>query len=493
VNSGIEVGNSIVISAVESVLKSLDVDLKEIERIAVCGNPIQLSIFQGIEIRDLAYAGDAALERFGISRLERRAATLSAGKLKLNVVRDNTTICIPPSVAHMIGADAIAMIVKSGVLQQRDIAMVTDYGTNAEIGLKVGDEIYTGSAAAGPAIEGQQIEKGMLASPGAISDLNYVDSELVVTVLDDLMMGQPSYVLDVKTGEVSPKERFIQPKGITGTGTIALISCLLQNKIIKLPHIATEGKVIRLFRDDIFFTEKDLNEAGKAFGAFRAGHLTLVNHLGLTMNDIKSMYMAGAGGTYVDPIKAQNVGLVPPNVNDIYQVGNTSIAFALDIAINPDILDKAQEIAERLKKTHVMFPVETDFKNAYIAELGIWGGMPVEMYRKFLKRYKLPDYPEREVMPKIHKIVMRDIPFLGEKGLHIVKEIGTTMTQSFDGCTGCLSCEKACLEEALKVINDGSQFRVIIKTEFCNGVSCRKCQEACPNGVYEYSKLVVKH
>lgn len=49
--------------------------------------------------------------------------------------------------------------------------MVTDYGTNAEMALKVGNRIYTGSAAAGPAIEGQQISKGMLATPGAIADL----------------------------------------------------------------------------------------------------------------------------------------------------------------------------------------------------------------------------------------------------------------------------------------------------------------------------------
>jgi methylamine methyltransferase corrinoid activation protein len=34
-----------------------DADLSKVERLAVCGNPIQLSLFQNIEIRDLAYAG----------------------------------------------------------------------------------------------------------------------------------------------------------------------------------------------------------------------------------------------------------------------------------------------------------------------------------------------------------------------------------------------------------------------------------------------------
>jgi len=178
-----------------------------------------------------------------------------------------------------------------------------------------------------------------------------------------------------------------------------------------------------LYGDEIYYTEEDLTEAGKAFGAFRAGHLTLVNHLGLKMKDIETAYMAGAGGTYVDPVKAQGVGLVPPTVRNIYQVGNTSLAFACDIAKDPEVMDRAQELANRLKRTHLMFPLEQDFKNAYIVELGFWGGMPMDMFHDFLKKYKLPEYPERGPAPKIHRIVIRDIPILGEKGLHVIRDV----------------------------------------------------------------------
>ena len=41
------------------------------------------------------------------------------------------------------------MMYKSGFLEDDRNCMVTDYGTNAEMALKVGDDIYTGSAAAG--------------------------------------------------------------------------------------------------------------------------------------------------------------------------------------------------------------------------------------------------------------------------------------------------------------------------------------------------------
>jgi len=492
INNGVEVGHRIVIQAVENILLSLDINLKKVERIAVCGNPIQLSIFQGIEIRDLAYAGDAALEALGLSRIERRATIMSADKIGFEVLNPKVDVYIPPAAIHMIGADAIAMIVKSGILDRKEIALVTDYGTNAEIGLKVGDEIYTGSCAAGPAIEGQEIEMGMLASPGAISDINPSNGWLQITVLDDTMMGHQSYYVNGTDGSIIKKfDTYIHPRGITGTGTIALVYTGIQNGLIRLPRILTPDRRIHLYGNDIYFTERDLTEAGKAFGAFRAGHLTLVSHLGLKVKDIETAYMAGAGGTYVDPLKAQGVGLVPPTVKHIYQIGNTSLAFACDIAKDPDVMDLAQEMSDRIRKTHIMFPLEQDFKNAYIVELGFWGGMPMRMFRDFLKRYKLPEYPEREFAPEIHRIVMRDIPILGEKGLHVVKDIGTMLVQEFEGCTGCASCQDACIEQALKVVETGRGFEIVIRTELCDGISCRKCEEACPMGVFDYSRLMV--
>jgi uncharacterized 2Fe-2S/4Fe-4S cluster protein (DUF4445 family) len=73
-------------------------------------------------------------------------------------------VIIPPSIRHGIGAYALAMMIKTGFLDTPDMCMVTHYETNAEIALRVDEIIYTGSAAAGSAIEGQQISKGMLAT-----------------------------------------------------------------------------------------------------------------------------------------------------------------------------------------------------------------------------------------------------------------------------------------------------------------------------------------
>jgi methylamine methyltransferase corrinoid activation protein len=35
--------------------------------------------------------------------------------------------------------------------------------------------------------------------------------------------------------------------------------------------------------------------------------------------------MSGASGTYVDALKAQEIGMIPAKVKRIYQMGNTSL------------------------------------------------------------------------------------------------------------------------------------------------------------------------
>ena len=88
------------------------------------------------------------------------------------------------------------MMLKSNFLDNKEISLVTDYGTNAEMALKVGDKIFTGSAASGPALEGQEISCGMLASPGAISDI-VLEFGWHTLVLDDNMLPQSVRVLDL--------------------------------------------------------------------------------------------------------------------------------------------------------------------------------------------------------------------------------------------------------------------------------------------------------
>ena len=63
---GEDTANALMIGAINNLFASLGVDLSKVTKVAVCGNPFQLSLFQNIEIRDLAYAGKKKLERLGV-------------------------------------------------------------------------------------------------------------------------------------------------------------------------------------------------------------------------------------------------------------------------------------------------------------------------------------------------------------------------------------------------------------------------------------------
>ena len=116
----------------------------------------------------------------------------------------------------------------------------------------------------------------------------------------------------------------------------------------------------------------------------RAGHFTLIEHAGIKFEDLDIMYMAGASGTYVDAVKAREVGLLPPLCNTIYQIGNTSLSMATDILRDPELLDELQDIANRIRSNHIMFA--TDKTRTFTKEVKTYS-FPTHSIRTHLKTH----------------------------------------------------------------------------------------------------------
>ena len=404
---GSDWAREVVVHAVNRVIDSLRIEKDQVVRLAVCGNPIQLSLFQEIEIRDLAYAGKRKLKKLGVVPPKRDAQIIKARDIRGLDLPAEVDILIPPAVRHEIGADALAMMIQTGMLEKDEIAITTDYGTNAEMALIVKGTVYTGSTAAGPAIEGQQIEDGLLALPGAISDVEFeaeaggeavptetatddqpIRGRLKTYVLNQEMLPRLGDTVDPATGSVLEKGE-LEAVGITGTGVVALLSQGLKARLIRLPRINTSDRKIHL-SNGVKFTEKDLTEAGKAIGSIRAGHISLCQEAGIIVEDIETAYMSGASGTYVDALKAQEIGMIPANVKRIYQVGNTSLAMARDMVRDEDQLWRMKRIADDLRQHHCMFAISKVFENVYILELSSWTqGMPLDQYQKFFLHNEL--------------------------------------------------------------------------------------------------------
>lgn len=484
---GRETSHVLILDTINRLIEKLDIDLGNVDRVAVCGNPIQLSIFQNIEITDLAYWGKHALDRLGITPPSRNATVKTAEEVELKV-NPKAEVYIPPAVKHEIGADALAMIVKADILEKKGVYLVSDFGTNAEIALIINGEVYSCSAAAGPAIEGQEMEKGMLASPGAISDVNPTEDGWKNYVLDETLIAREGDLIDPSTGRVMKQgEMHEKALGITGTGAIAILSLGLKSGLISPPKIKTSNKRICL-QDSIYFTEKDLLEVGKALGAFRAGYITLAEEGGILLEDIDAVYMAGASGFYVDPHKSLEVGQIPASSREIYQIGNTSLALARDLVLDPGLLDKLQEIANGMRGKHIMLATSKIFENVYPLELSMWEqGMPLWMYNEWLRKYGYQPLPHKCSNPKIYKLFESDIPVLGKKGLKITKDIGSVLRTEFEGCTGCETCINNCPEGAL-MMEDSRE--MVLRTDLCNGMGCLRCEFSCPEKVFKFKQFL---
>jgi methylamine methyltransferase corrinoid protein reductive activase len=417
---------------------------------------------------------------------------ITAGDIGLTALKTEAAVVIPPSIRHEIGADALAMIIKSHMLEKKETCMVTDYGTNAEMGLYHDGELYTGSAAAGPAMEGQAIHHGMLAAPLAISDFSFAeDGYWTNHVLSDALKPVEGMKVNPSTGSFRLIND-IQARGITGTGVVAAVALGLESGLIEPPYIRTKDKMLH-FQNGIDFGEEDLGEAGKAMGAIRAGHRTLIEEVGIDDTDVKTMYLAGASGTYVDPLKAQTVGMVPRVIDATVQVGNTSLMMAYDLLVKDEAVDEMQKVADSIASKHIMFATSKIFEDMYVNEIAYWvEGMPFDMFNEVLRSTGHKALPPI-VRPKTtRRIVSSDIPVIGDSGLKILDNVGVYLMGDFEGCIGCKKCEKECPERALEVLEGGPhKFTIKIATEHCLGTACKNCESVCPKKVYRFSDLKV--
>jgi methylamine methyltransferase corrinoid protein reductive activase len=506
---GLEGAHGVMVHAANQVIDNLRIEKNDVVRLAICGNPIQLSLFEGIEFRDLAYAGKRKLASLGVVAPKRDAHVVKARQISGLDLPGDAQIMIPPAVRHEIGADALAMMIQTGMLEKEEVAIVTDYGTNAEMALVYQGTVYTGSTAAGPALEGQQIEDGLLALPGAISDIDFeveedsanagfhkmagrnkpVPGHLKAYILNHEMLARPGDRVDPANGNVHAAGE-LEAVGITGTGVIAMLSQGLKAKLIEIPRINTPDTEIHL-PNGIKFTEKDLLEAGKAIGSVRAGHITLCQEAGIQLGDIETAYMSGASGTYVDALKAQDIGMIPARVKRIYQVGNTSLAMARDIVRDVGHLWDMKRVADDLRQHHCMFAESKVFEKVYILELSYWTeGMPIKQYQKFLHKYGLPAIQEVTDTPEVIKTVEKDIPDLGVMGLKIITDIGDRRTVCFEGCLVCHDCIVECPENALSLEDSDEGCAITINLALCDGVACRRCERACSEKVFNLFNLL---
>ena len=276
-----------------------------------------------------------------------------------------------PTKSGYIGGDMISFVLNSGVAEQKDeIILGLDIGTNGEIFLGNGKRLLTCSAAAGPALEGARISSGMIAKAGALEGVRIEEGQLHYRVIGN-----------------------VKPKGICGSGLVDLVAVLLHCGVIdheglihptqKAEYQDLNSRVIKqsysydflvaseeegFYGRPIYLTQKDVRELQLAKGAVAAGVHTLMDELGIGIEDVNHVYLAGALGNYIDPISTLRIGLLPGiNVKLIKSLGNAASLGASMVLLSKKHWQMAKDVVNFME--HVELSYRHDFNQYFVQHM----------------------------------------------------------------------------------------------------------------------------
>ena len=270
------------------------------------------------------------------------------------------------SVSSYVGGDIVSGVLASGIFKDPKLTLYIDIGTNGEI--VVGNQEWLACAAcsAGPAFEGGGIRYGMRAARGAVEEvsINPNNAEPMFMTIDQ-----------------------VKPKGICGSGLINLLAALLEGNILgpngrfredlNTPRIreGDDGREYVLAwadqtasGEDLTVSEVDIENLMRAKAAMFAGYLTLIDSVGLKLQDIEQVILAGAFGSFINLENAIAIGLMPDLPRERFQfVGNGSLLGATLLTFSRDLLEEERRVADMM--TNFELSETPGFMDQYIAAL----------------------------------------------------------------------------------------------------------------------------
>jgi uncharacterized 2Fe-2S/4Fe-4S cluster protein (DUF4445 family) len=248
---------------------------------------------------------------------------------------------VMPGIGGWVGGDITAGILASGIHRVEEPVLFVDIGTNGEIVLGCRDWLVACSASAGPAFEGAGVTCGMRASRGAIMRVAFTSEGVRYEVVGD---GPPQGLCG--SGLIDAIAGMFQAGYIDRSGRLQPDRPRVVERRGELAFVLVPGEE---GGREIMITQRDIENVLRAKAAIYAGISILLREMGLAVEDVARIYIAGAFGSHLDPRNAVMLGLVPDvPPGRIRFLGNTSLAGAKLALLSGDALDEAQGIAERV-------------------------------------------------------------------------------------------------------------------------------------------------
>jgi len=339
----LEIMHRLVIQAINNILgytcTQAGVNPKNVYEMTVVGNTAMHHFFLGINPKFVAVSP--------FTPALKRPLDVKARELGLNM-RPEGNVHVLPVVAGFVGADAVADVLASGIHESERLSLLVDIGTNTEVFVGNSEDILSCSCASGPAFEGGHIKHGMKTVTGAIERISIKSNyEIEYATVDDAapigLCG--SAIIDAvaelyRLGIINDRGRFK-----AGINNPRLRKASDGDLEFVLVWAKDSGASI-----DITVTQKDINELQLAKAAIFAACSILMKRKNVRLEDIDSLIIAGAFGTYINPENAKLIGLLPDIPTErIKFVGNTALSGAKMTLISTEARKTAEMLSRRIR------------------------------------------------------------------------------------------------------------------------------------------------
>jgi uncharacterized 2Fe-2S/4Fe-4S cluster protein (DUF4445 family) len=337
------------------VCEEAGVDPAEVYEIVVVGNVTMTQLALGIDPEPLSMAP------FIVAAHDLPAATAADFGV---AVHPRAPAVVFPSLGAYVGADIVAGMLATGLTRDTRLRLFIDVGTNSEIALGSHDRVLATAAPAGPAFEAAQIRCGMRAAEGAIEGVRIAGDELELQVIGDVEpvglcgSGLVDCVAElVGAGLLDHSGRYVPDE------TAAEIAPALAARLTKIG----EERVFML-ASGVYLSQRDVRELQFAKASIATGWQILLAELGVTVEDISQVLLAGSFGAYLSPASAVKIGLVPRMaLPRIVSAGNVASEGAKMAALSVRERAEARSIVHEVE--YVELSGRADFNDMFVDQL----------------------------------------------------------------------------------------------------------------------------
>ncbi len=361
------------------------------EIVFVC-NPVMHHLLLGIDPVELGQAPFALATSGSLS--------LAARDLELTHLNTSAQVYILPCIAGHVGADCAAVALAEEPGKSKEMVLIVDVGTNAELLLGNEKRVLACSSPTGPAFEGAQISSGQRAAPGAIErvEIDPITKEPRFRVIgSELWSDDPEFFEATAATGIT---------GVCGSGIIEAVAEMRmaglvdQSGLIGSPEqtgtwrCQSEGRTHSYLLYDgtaqggprIMVTQGDIRAIQLAKAALYAGARLLMDEMGV--ETVEKVTLAGAFGAHISPKHAMVLGMIPDvPLDHVVSAGNAAGTGARIALCNIGARDAIEQTVHQIHKVETA--IEPRFQEHFVNASAIPNA--IDGFPELSKIVTLPD------------------------------------------------------------------------------------------------------